>query len=275
MATSSIPIIDTKPAMNDFKGVLSINKKTTTVTSVGNFTAATADLGMSGDGVRTVSINEYKEAAQCLAEAFKEDHVARYFTHTSDNEDWSEEQRWKLHVEILEYVVYAHILKGLVLTTGEDYGCVALWMPPGQNMDDWLTMLRSGMWRLSYKLTTEGKARFFNEFLPKLHDTKHAALGVRDTESWYLVYIGTKSTARGKGLARKCIEHVTAKADSEGRVCYLESSNDVNPIIYRKLGFEVVDELVLERAEEPIRLDIMLREPLVRKDSLMEKNDAR
>src|ERR1700733_13334075 len=42
-------------------------------------------------------------------------------------------------------------------------------MPPGKNMDDYLTMLRSGMWRLSYKLSAEGKKRFFTEFLPLLH----------------------------------------------------------------------------------------------------------
>lgn len=70
---------------------------------------------------------EYKEAAQCLAEAFADDDVARYFTHTPDREHWTEEQRWELHVSILEYIVYAHILKGVVLTAGPDYGCVALW----------------------------------------------------------------------------------------------------------------------------------------------------
>lgn len=81
----------------------------------------------SGDGVRVVTLAEYKQAAQCLAEAFAEDDVARYFTHTPDTQHWSEAQKWALHVDILEYVVYAHILKGLVLTTGPDYGCVALW----------------------------------------------------------------------------------------------------------------------------------------------------
>lgn len=92
--------------------------------------SSTANPGMgvfsSGD-VRVVSINEYKKAAKCLAEAFAEDDVARYFTHAPDNEHWTEESRYRLHVEILEYIVYAHIMNGLVLAAGEDYGCVALW----------------------------------------------------------------------------------------------------------------------------------------------------
>lgn len=45
-------------------------------------------------------------------------------------------------------------------------------MPPGKNMDDFWTMLRSGMWKLWFKLSSEGRKRYFDEFLPKLHDAK-------------------------------------------------------------------------------------------------------
>lgn len=45
-------------------------------------------------------------------------------------------------------------------------------MPPGKNMDDWFTIFRSGMWRLWWKLTKEGKKRYFEEFLDVLHQTK-------------------------------------------------------------------------------------------------------
>lgn len=78
------------------------------------------------DGVRIVTAAEYKQAAGCLAEAFGEDDVARYFIDVPDREHWTEEEKWALHVEILEYVTYAHILKGLVTTVG-DFEAVALW----------------------------------------------------------------------------------------------------------------------------------------------------
>ena|ERR1700733_10260199 len=81
----------------------------------------------ANDSIRVISIEEYKEAALCLAEAFAEDDVARYFIDVPDREHWSEEDRWSLHVEILEYVTYAHCLKGLVTTVGPNYGAVALW----------------------------------------------------------------------------------------------------------------------------------------------------
>lgn len=77
-------------------------------------------------GVRLVTVDEYKQAALCLAEAFAEDDVARYFIDVPDREDWTDEQKWVLHLEILEYITYAHILKGLVTTVG-DFEAVALW----------------------------------------------------------------------------------------------------------------------------------------------------
>ncbi|EAT84122.2 hypothetical protein SNOG_08954 [Parastagonospora nodorum SN15] len=205
---------------------------------------ATTAVPPLADGVRVVTAAEYKQAAACLAEAFGEDDVARYFIDVPDREHWTEEEKWALHVEILEYITYAHILKGLVTTVG-DFEGVAL----------------CGMWRLNYRLSAEGKRRFFDEFLPLLHDTMHTTLGKREDEAWYLVYIGTKHSGRGKGHARKLIEHVTKLADGEGRACYLESSNARNPPIYRRFGFEVCRTIQLQRGGRNIPLDIMVREP--------------
>ena len=76
---------------------------------------------------RVLKCSEYKAAAQCLAEAFATDDVAQYFIETDDRKHWTSEQKWKLHVEILEYVTYAHCLRGLALTVGPNYDSVALW----------------------------------------------------------------------------------------------------------------------------------------------------
>lgn len=179
-----------------------IHEKRNSVVKVNSIPAGT-------DGVRIVAPHEYKEAAACLSEAFRHDDVVRYAIDTPDRMHLSEEERYDLHKATMEYVTYAHCLQGLVLTAGENYGSVALWLPPGRNIDDWLTILRSGMWRLGYKLSKEGKIRFFEEFLPLLHHTKQETLGDRDSNSWYLNYVGTKPEARGKGYARKLIEYVT------------------------------------------------------------------
>lgn len=211
--------------------------------------------------VRILQLHEYKEAALSLAYAFEHDEVSLYFLNTPDRAHWTKQQKWDLHLNIMEYITYAHLLKGLVLAAGPNYDCVALWMPPGKNIDDIPTILRSGLWRLNYQLSAEGRRRFFSEFFPLLHDTKAAVLAEKDPESWYLVYIGTRPSGRGKGYARKLVDYVTVKADKEGRACYLESSNEVNEAIYRKMGFEVSKRIYLQRAAEgTVRLEIMVRE---------------
>ncbi|KAK3678200.1 hypothetical protein LTR78_002296 [Recurvomyces mirabilis] len=218
-------------------------------------------------GVRVLELHEWKAAAASLAESFAEDHCCSYFVNTPDTAHWTKEQKWDLHVRMMEYIVYAHLLRGLAVTAGPNYDCVGLWMPPGANMDDLLTLLRSGLWRLVYQLSREGRTRFYSEFLPLLHDTKARVLGPeKDNESWYLVYIGTLPPGRGKGYAKKVIEYITAKADVAGQVCYLESSHEVNRIIYGKLGFQVQKMIYLQRAEEVVGLDIMVREPVMKRN---------
>lgn len=135
-------------------------------------------------------------------------------------------------------------------------------MPPHKTTDTLSTLLRSGLWRLRYQLSPEGKARFFKEFLPLLHDTKAEVLGARDPDAWYLVYLGTKVEARGKGYARRVMEYVTRMADAQGRPCYLESSNEVNPVIYGKLGFETERKIGLVRGRGVVELEVMVREPV-------------
>lgn len=78
-------------------------------------------------GVRVLGLHEYKAAALSIAEAFKDDEVSRYFVDTPDRTNWTEQQKWDLHVKIMEYITYAHLLKGLVVSAGPDYDCVGLW----------------------------------------------------------------------------------------------------------------------------------------------------
>ena len=78
-------------------------------------------------GPRILKPSEYKAAAFCLAEAFATDEVAQYIIETGDRPHWSAADKWNLHVTVLEYIVYAHCLKGLAMTVGPNYDAVALW----------------------------------------------------------------------------------------------------------------------------------------------------
>ena len=128
LATATISIIDQKSTMNAGSEAI-IDRKDSMYLGIPEEPKPESAIlnNDADDGVRVISIDEYKEAAQCLAEAFKYDHVARYFIDTPDRAHWTEKQKWDLHVSIFEYITYAHCLKGLVTTIGAGYGAVALW----------------------------------------------------------------------------------------------------------------------------------------------------
>ena len=42
-------------------------------------------------------------------------------------------------------------------------------------------------------------------------ERRAAVLAEREAQSWYLVYLGTRPEARGKGYARKLVEHITTQ----------------------------------------------------------------
>ncbi|KAK4454300.1 hypothetical protein QBC34DRAFT_393042 [Podospora aff. communis PSN243] len=216
------------------------------------------------ESVRVLGMDECREAALTLAHAFAADEYAQYLVDPGDVSDGasiSPEDKWKLHVDIMTYAVAAHCLGGLVTCIGPDYDSVALWLPPGKDLDGWVTLLRSGMWRLYFTLSAEGRKRYFDEVLPLLHDTKAQVLGDRDHEAWYLVFLGTKPNSQGRGYGRRLVEDGMRRADAENRPMYLESSSLVNNKYYARYGFEVQRDIFLERGKVPVRLSVMVREP--------------
>ncbi|EPX70953.1 N-acetyltransferase [Schizosaccharomyces octosporus yFS286] len=201
-----------------------------------------------------VAAKDYKRAASVLVEAFYDDPVSLYLCHCSNDKEYR-----KLLQDMMEYIVYAHIMRGMVLQA-DDFSGISLWMGPGNNMDDWYSILRSGMWRLNYQLDAEGRHRFFREFLPILHDTKAEILQQRDDSSWYLVYIGILPNKQGKGCFRRLVQPIMDLCNQQNLPIYLESSHPHNRAIYEHFGFRLQKTIFLKRETNHIPLEIMVRE---------------
>ncbi|CAK7228048.1 hypothetical protein SCUCBS95973_006748 [Sporothrix curviconia] len=213
--------------------------------------------------VRVIGMSECREAALSLAHAFAADGLSLYLVMSDDTADVSAEDKWRLHVDIMTYIVAAVCMNGIVTTIGPDYEGVALWMPPGKDLDGWWTALRSGLWRLHFQLSTECRRRYYAELLPLLEHTKLEVMAQRGIvdDSYYLLYLGTKPGARCRGYARKLLEHMFVRADAEKRPVYLESSSVANTAYYSRFGFELKREIALIRGPFPVGLTIMVREP--------------
>lgn len=79
------------------------------------------------DTVRVVSANDVSEAGRSLAHSFATDPLSHYLLDGDDMAHYSDEKKWKLHVDLMTYLVAAHCYKGLVTAIGPDYDAVALW----------------------------------------------------------------------------------------------------------------------------------------------------
>lgn len=121
-----IPSLDAeRAALDSVAADLGVHERSAAAAHV--IKGATTTIPSGEGGVRVLTLSEYKEAGMTLAQAFKNDHTSLYFTNTPDRSDWSEEQKWELHLKMMEYITYAHLLKGLVVCAGENYDSVALW----------------------------------------------------------------------------------------------------------------------------------------------------
>lgn len=98
-----------------------------TASPVPSAAAAQAMGGAQAHGVRILGLHEWKQAALSLAQAFEDDHSSLYFLDTPERAHWTTQQKWDLHLKIMEYITYAHLLKGLVVSAGPNYDCVGLW----------------------------------------------------------------------------------------------------------------------------------------------------
>lgn len=132
IATPAFPLDAEKAALDSIAAELGVKKQSAAAAEkaagVKKDTAVPKNATAGGDThARVLTLDEYKAAGLALAEAFKEDHTSLYFTHTPDRADWSEEQKWQLHVKMMEYITYAHLLKGIVVSAGPNYDCVGLW----------------------------------------------------------------------------------------------------------------------------------------------------
>jgi GNAT superfamily N-acetyltransferase len=60
---------------------------------------------------------------------------------------------------------------------------------------------------------------------------------------WYLLAIGVRSVAQGRGLGSALLAHTLAIADEQGMPAYLEASSPRSRMLYDRFGFEVLAEL--------------------------------
>lgn len=207
----------------------------------------------TNNGIRVLDYSDVQKAAECLLEAFQQDALSRMLVcHLP-----TQHERQQCELLLYEAYLRQHISKGLVLGQGETsdgFETVSIWAMPDsedRGLNSFSTFMEAGYGKLWQVIGDEGREKVFNGMLPLLHDSCERILNTdsrfKNKGVYTLVYVGSRSSARGKGNLRRMFEYMFDKyIDSdENGIAYLESSAASNIPVYEKFGFKVVENIML------------------------------
>ena len=129
------------------------------------------------------------------------------------------------------------LLFGECYTTADRQG-VALWLLPGGTTMTLGRMHKAGMLAAPFRMGLGAFARFmgFAAHTDKLHQA------AAPMPHFYLFALGVHPAAQGKGVGGLLVRQMLARIDQQGLPAYLETQEQDNVALYRRLGFEVAVE---------------------------------
>ncbi|MBA4064472.1 MAG: N-acetyltransferase [Isosphaera sp.] len=126
--------------------------------------------------------------------------------------------------------------RGAVFATA-DRAAVACTFPPGSEWPGAWAYLRAGVLSAAWRLGFRSGWRFLR--LGSWFDATRAK-HVGGRPHWYVILLGVRPAAQGRGLGRAVLGPVFAAADRAGVPVYLETVPEANVAVYRRLGFDLV-----------------------------------
>lgn len=118
----------------------------------------------------------------------------------------------------------------------------AIWSPP----DEWPLSFREGLPFMLRNLRTPFRFPVAMRFFA-------AAEGLHPEEPhWYLDLVGTRPDHQGKGIGAALLRPVLDRCDEQGLPAWSYSSSRQNLAFYHRLGFDVLDELLLVEGAPPV-----------------------
>ena len=198
--------------------------------------------------VRSARPDEASVVAQILESAFRNDPLLAWVLRHDSRAEEARSDFFRANVE--DYFANARRVDLAVDGEGQPAGAAMWTAPPGAQRSSWRDRL--GLWGLR---GWTGLRRF-----PRFLRLVTATEGRYPREPHhYLFMVGVEPERQGRGVGSALLREVLTQCDAEGLPAYLESSNERNLTLYRRHGFEVIEELRLGRSG-PL-LWLMWREP--------------
>ena len=112
----------------------------------------------------------------------------------------------------------------------------ALWMPAGTSLDDTFWAEHGARYAESVEWHVD-RGQQLADAMSEAHPTEPHR---------YLLAIGVRSSAQGRGLGGALLDHALRSADLAREPAYLEATTPRSRALYERHGFEVTSEISLE-----------------------------
>ena len=144
---------------------------------------------------------------------------------------------------------------GLVETT-TGFEAVAMWLPPGKSIGLW-PVVKSGFASARFVVTPPfPNLRRLTATMRQFDDMHRQQM---PDPHWYLMALGVDPESQGCGYGTALAAKGIDRANRDNRPIYLETETDANASFYERLGFETLDEIMIEAIGMPFSL--MIRRP--------------
>ncbi|KAF4598981.1 Acyl-CoA N-acyltransferase [Pleurotus pulmonarius] len=149
-------------------------------------------------------------------------------------------------------------------STNEEICSIIVCFGPGQTMSANEESARASGWSSLFERMPAETQNWWAMFRTKHSNVISAHLGDKYTDGWYVELLGTHPTHQNKGYATALLKHIFTQADEGGKIVALTTHSPRNVRFYEKLGFRVVDSVVIEAPTGDWTQHLLVREPATR-----------
>jgi GNAT superfamily N-acetyltransferase len=183
----------------------------------------TSEPSMTHSPVEVAPTGDREEVLASLELAFASDPVMRWF--------WPKASVYRSYLARFVVALAGDAFEAGTAHCIDGGRAVALWLPPGSQMDD------DGLTELmleSVAPTNLEDLSAFAETVRQLHP---------EVDHWYLPFIGVDPVAQGAGLGSSLLRFALALCDRDGLPAYLEASTARSRALYARHGFEEIGDI--------------------------------
>ncbi len=189
-----------------------------------------------------------REASLVVARAFQDDLIDSYFFPDP-------EERKKKLPPFYEYRIGQAVRYGTVYATSPNLEGIAAWLPSDlSEIPMWKMMLTGG-----FKLFRKMGSQVTSKMMTVRDFVESKTIKNAGDKYLHLEMLAVEPKLQGMGYAKKLLDPMFNRLDSENLPCFLETSTEKNVALYQYFGFEVVEESTIPGTDVPFW--DMLRQP--------------